>query len=251
MAEKIFCPQCGDSAEINQKYCEKCGANLSEVQALHAQKTNPNPPANSMNNQSNQQNFTPSNQGYGQTRKLFDSSNDSYVLKEKYWDFGSGPIYDNTGRQIGKMKRKLLSIRSKIELYEMDGTLSASINRKLIAIKPTYTLHDEYGNIIGKFEKTILSLIHPKFYLKDPHGNIIMTAQGKFMGFDFKIRAGSSTEDINLIAEIQKADRWRDVFFSGAWDFGDTYGIRIYSKDVDRRLLIGFVIAIDNVLHDK
>ncbi|UYP44379.1 hypothetical protein NEF87_000664 [Candidatus Lokiarchaeum ossiferum] len=247
MPQTIYCSQCGDPSPLGQRFCEKCGSrlptsdpmeNLQETQ-IHQGKT--------IYQQNSSQTPPPSNNSRG----LFDPNHMSYVLKEKYWDFGSGPIYDAAGRQIGSMKRKLLSIRSRIELYEANGQLAGAINRKLIAIKPTYTLHDEYDNNIGRFEKTLLSIIHPKFYLKDTSGNIVMTAQGEFMGFDFKIRRGTSTDDRDLIAEIRKADRWKDVFFSGAWDFGDTYGVRIHNPSVDRRLLIGFVIAIDNVLHDN
>lgn len=247
MPQTIYCSQCGDPSPMGQNFCEKCGSRLPTTDPME----NPQETAAPQNTQ----NFSPTSHQTPHmnytSRGLFDPNHMSYVLKEKYWDFGSGPIYDTAGRQIGSMKRKLLSIRSRIELYEANGQLAGAINRKLIAIKPTYTLHDEYDNIIGRFEKTLLSLIHPKFYLKDSNGNIVMTAQGKFMGFDFKIRKGSSIDDRDLIAEIHKADRWRDVFFSGGWDFGDTYGIKIHNPSVDRRLLLGFVIAIDNVLHDN
>jgi len=241
MPQTIYCSQCGDPSPLGQKFCEKCGSRLPTSDPTEISQAPPI--AQNRGDQTNLIN-TPSG-------GLFDSNHMSYVLKEKYWDFGSGPIYDVSGNQIGSMKRKLLSIRSRIEIFEANGQLACAINRKLIAIKPTYTLHDEYDNIIGRFEKTLLSLINPKFYLKDPSGNIIMTAQGKFMGFDFNIRRGSSTDDRNLVAEIHKADRWKDVFFTGGWDFGDTYGIQIHDPSVDRRLLLGFVIAIDNVLHDN
>ncbi len=241
MPQTIYCSQCGDSSPLGQKFCEKCGSRLPTS----------DPTEDSQPSHSPQNNVGQTNLMNPQSRGLFDPSHMSYVLKEKYWDFGSGPIYDVAGRQIGSMKRKLLSIRSRIEIYEANGQPACAINRKLIAIKPTYTLHDEHDNIIGKFEKTLLSLIHPKFYLKDPSGNIIMTAQGTFMGFDFNIRRGASTDDRDLIAEIHKADQWRDLFFSGGWDFADTYGVKIHDASADRRLLLGFVIAIDNVLHDN
>jgi uncharacterized protein YxjI len=234
MVKEIYCSQCGDPSPLGQKFCEKCGSRLPEEDPLMSQGSS------AISNQPTT--IIPMDGG-----ALFNPAISAYVLKEKYWDFGSGPIYDHTGQQIGKMKRKLLSIRSRIELFEMNGQLATSINRKLIAIKPTYTLHDNHENIIGRFQKTLLSIINPKFYLKDPDGNILLTAQGKFMGFDFNIYDNQGIS----VAEIHKADRWRDVFFSGGWDFGDTYGVKIHSPDIDRRLLLGFVIAIDNVLHDN
>ena len=67
------------------------------------------------------------------------------------------------------------------------------------------------------------------------------------MGWSFKITDMSG----NLIAEIEKADRWRDVFLGGLFDFKDTYALRILDNQTDRRILLGFVLSIDNVLHDK
>ena len=83
------------------------------------------------------------------------------------------------------------------------------------------------------------------------NGQILMTAIGKFMGFDFKIYRGDQENPQNLVAEIYKADRWRDFFFGGAWDYSDTYGVKIIDPKVDRRNVLGFVIAIDNVMHDE
>ena len=227
MTDTIHCPQCGSISKQDQKFCESCGAEIPKI----------------IPQVENKQNATP-NIG------LFDSSHMNYVLQEKYWDFGAGPIFDERGNQIGKMKRKLLSLRAKIELQEMNGHIAASIQRKIIAIKPSYDLMDENEVLIARFQKTLLSVFRPKFELKDPSGNIVFTAFGKFMGFDFEIYKGSDNARENLIAEIHKTDRWKDIFFGGIIDFKDTYAIRVHDKSVDRRLLLGFVITIDNVLHD-
>ena len=52
------------------------------------------------------------------------------------------------------------------------------------------------------------------------------------------------------IAEIEKADKWRDIFLGGVFDFSDTYALKIHDNETDRRILVGFVLSIDNVLHD-
>ena len=237
MSENIVCSQCGRPAQPGQKFCESCGSQLGIV---HKSSSNPSTLQNSEN--------SPSSNNFS---GLFDPRHRNYVIKEKFWDWGSGPIFDETGLQIGKMKRKLLTIREKIDIMEVDDRVVASIHRKLIAIRPTYILKDEHEQILGSFEKTLLSLLHPKFYLKDPLGRIVMTAEGKLLGFDFQIYRGKEIDPNNIVAEIHKADRWRDVFFSGGWDFSDTYGVKILQEDIDRRLVLGFVIAIDNVIHDN
>jgi len=45
--------------------------------------------------------------------------------------------------------------------------------------------------------------------------------------------------------------RWRDVFLGGIFDFADNYALRILDNETDRRILVGFVLSIDNVMHDS
>ncbi len=266
MVKTIYCPNCGDPSPVGQKFCEKCGTQLPTPNEITpTPEAYPNPPSQT-NPYSNPQPAYPqptfnqnsyAQNSYTQTPQpqaplsLFDPRNMSYVVKEKFWDWGSGPIYDAKGRQIGKMKRQVFSIRKKIEFREMNDRIVGAIHQKILAFKPTYTLVDEHDNQIARLEKKILTFLHPKFYLKDVSGRILMTAIGTFMGFDFKIYHGSVENQNNLVAEIHKADRWHDFFLGGAWDFKDTYGVRIINPNVDRRNVLGFVIAIDNVLHDQ
>ena len=45
---------------------------------------------------------------------------------------------------------------------------------------------------------------------------------------------------------------FRDLFLGGTiFDFRDTYAIRMLDREYDRRLILGFVVAIDNSVHDK
>ncbi|MCP4763320.1 MAG: zinc-ribbon domain-containing protein [archaeon] len=222
-----FCPKCGDPTEPNQKFCEKCGAKINELENTSTPVT------------TNYENRV----GSG---GLFDQSRELYVLKEKYWDWGSGDIQDEQGQPIGRMHRKIFSLRRKIELQELDGRVSATIEAKILAIKPTYTLKDENQQNIARLSKTFFSFFRPKMYLQDMMGTKIYIAQGRFMGFDFTITDMSG----NLVGEIQKADRWRDIFLGGLFDFKDTYALKILDPSADRRLLVAFVLAIDNILHD-
>lgn len=227
-----FCPKCGDPLEAGQKFCEKCGAKIAEYEQGGSEGVS-----------IGSQQAAAQSQAQG---GLFDPSRSAYVLKEKYWDWGSGPILDEQGNEIGKMQRKIFSIRQKIEFVELDGSISASIHKKIISIKPTYDLKDAEENQLARLKKTFWSFIRPKFYLENPQGEKIMIAQGKFMGFNFTV----TDPEGNLIGTIKKADRWKDVFLGGIFDMKDTYALKIEDPNVDRRLLLGFVIAIDNTLHD-
>ncbi|GAH49993.1 MAG: hypothetical protein CEE42_15895 [Promethearchaeota archaeon Loki_b31] len=68
------------------------------------------------------------------------------------------------------------------------------------------------------------------------------------MGFSFKVYDVTTG---NVVAEIEKADKWRDIFLGGMFDFKDTYALKILDNKTDRRILLGFVLSIDNVLHDR
>ena len=226
-----FCHKCGDPYDHGQRFCEKCGAKLDDSPVA------PPPQATRMV------------EAYYPPGSLFDPNRMYYVLKEKYWGLGSGDIMDERGQVIGQMSRKIFSMRAKIELLEMNGQLSASIHRKIFALRPTHDLKDHNDQLIGRISKTLLSLFRPKFYLKDANENVLFMAQGQFMGWDFNIYRGDSETD--LVAEVRKTDRWQDVFFGGIINFSDTYAVRIIDPSIDRRKVIGFVIAIDNVLHDN
>ncbi|TFG28530.1 MAG: zinc-ribbon domain-containing protein [Promethearchaeota archaeon] len=226
-----YCPNCGSELKNpNQKFCENCGASLQKGGKIESEVVIENV-------------IEPS-----KLSGLFDLNRNYYILKEKYWDWGSGDILDDKGQIIGKMKRKILSIRKKVELREVDGTVSATIHAKILSARQAQDLKDAEGNLIARIKKKILTLLKPKFFLEAPDGSVWYEAQGNFMGFSFKVKDLSSGK---IIAEIEKADRWRDYFLGGTFDFKDTYALRILDNETDRRILLGFVLSIDNVLHDQ
>ena len=179
---------------------------------------------------------------------LFDINRNYYVLKEKYWDWGSGDILDENNQKIGRMHRIIFSIRKRVELQEVDGTIAATIHAKLISARGAQDLKTPEGVLIARFKKKILSFFRPVFFLEAPDGTQWFRAQGKFMGFSFKVYDVTTG---NVVAEIEKADRWRDIFLAGLFDFKDTYALKILDNTTDRRVLLGFVLSIDNVLHDR
>jgi len=101
--------------------------------------------------------------------------------------------------------------------------------------------------MIARIKRKILTFFKHKFYLESPDGTRWYEAIGNFMGWSFKVYEVATNK---LIAEIEKADRWRDVFLGGMFDFADTYALKILDNETDRRILVGFVLSIDNVLHD-
>jgi len=230
----MYCNICG--AEIkdpDQKFCESCGNKL--------------PPKAISEQGSAQTTVTPTTTPQHRPGGLFDINRNYYILKEKYWDWGSGEILDENNQIIGRMKRVILSIRRRVELQEVDGTISATIHAKLVSARGAQDLKTPDGQLIARIKKKILSLFRPVFYLEAPDGTQWYRAQGELMEWSYKVYDISTGK---TVAEIEKADKWRDIFLDGILDFKDTYALKILDNETDRRILLGFVLSIDNILHD-
>jgi uncharacterized protein YxjI len=222
-----FCTNCGvELKKQNQRFCHECGFKLTSV----AEQTPASAPV------------------AAKPIGLFDISRIYYILKEKYWDWGSGDILDENNHVIGRMHRIILSIRKRVELQEVDGTLVATIHAKLISARGGQDLKTPDGELIARIKKKILSFFRPMFFLEAPDGTEWFRAQGKFMGFSFKVYDVTTG---NVVAEIEKADKWRGIFLGDTFDFKDTYVLKILDDKIDRRILLGFVLSIDNILHDR
>ncbi len=227
-----FCPNCGDEASIDQKFCEKCGTELKKAQEKGVESTPSSIP-------------TPTPQKKG---SLFDINRNFFLIKERMWDMGFGDIMDDEGKLIGRMNRIIFSIRRRVELQELDGTVVATIHSKIISARGAQDLKTPDGELIARIKKKILTFFRSKFFLEDNMGNRWYEAEGDFFGWSFKIYEVASRK---LVAEIEKADRWRDIFLGGLFDFADTYALKILDNETDRRILVGFVLSIDNVMHDS
>jgi len=227
-----FCPECGARVTEDQKYCEQCGAELIQVQST---------PRQAIPASQDSKSISPDK------KSLFDPSRNYYIIKEKMWDLGFGSIYDEKGEEIGRMNRIIFSIRRRVELQELDGTVVATIHSKLFSARSAQDLKDPSGRLIARIKRKILTFFRNVFFLEDPQGRRWYTAEGDFMGWSFKVYELPSRM---LVAEIEKSDRWRDIFLGGIFDFSDTYALKILEPNTDRRILVGFVLAIDNVLHD-
>ncbi|MFQ6123164.1 MAG: LURP-one-related family protein [Candidatus Heimdallarchaeota archaeon] len=237
-----FCSQCGNEILPDQRFCSQCGAtvHLADSAAMKI----PSPADAELRPEP----FAPTRAGAPRPSALFDPAREYYFLREKYWDWGSGPIYDRAGNEIGHMHRRILSIRKLIEFKEADNqTIAATINQKIVTIRPTYDIKDATDNLRGRVKKKLTSVFRPSLWLEDHRGKKILKAQGNFMGFHFTIQDQKG----NLVAEVEKADKWRDFFLNGIFDYGDSYGIHIKDPQVDRLLIVGLTIAIDNICHDQ
>ncbi len=170
-----------------------------------------------------------------------------YILKEKWWDWGSGDIFNQDGKAVGKMHRRVISMRALVEVSDIDGSQVFTINKKLVSMRPSYMIKDAKGHLLGRTNRKILTLFRPKLWLEDNEGQKLLEAKGNFLGKSFDVK----DMDGELKAKIGKSDFFKDLVLGGLFDFSDTYSIKVLDPNYDKRLLLGFVIAIDNSVHDK
>ncbi|MHA1712652.1 MAG: LURP-one-related family protein, partial [Candidatus Ranarchaeia archaeon] len=135
---------------------------------------------------------------------LLNPNNMYYVIQEKVWKLGGGDILNEKGQLLGRMHRVILSLRADIELEEPDGTKIAKIRRKIISLRPRYDILDMNDNLLGCTQQKLLAIFRPKIWMEDPQGREVYVAQGNFMRWDFDIKYRGTK-----VAEIRKADRWR------------------------------------------
>ncbi len=243
-----FCGNCGNPVDPGKmRFCPRCG---TPIEAEFTTTPPPVPPSYPTTTSSPPPTSTiPSPPAPMIPGGLFDPRRNGYVIHEKTWDWGGGDILDEQGQKIGYMDRKILSLRAEIKLTELDGTMAAKIHRKIVAIRPTYEIKNANDQLIGKIEKKLLS-IRPKLFVLDPSGNKLLEIRGNFMAWDFTIKDAQSGREVGT---VQKLDRWKDVFFGGGiFDRSDKFALKIYGDgDIDRRLVVGAVVAIDNMFHDE
>jgi uncharacterized protein YxjI len=226
----LYCENCGAKVTKEQRFCEKCGSELKR-ESPSKQISEP------------QIRTAPKKE-----EGLFDLNRNYYIIKEKMWDLGYGDILDEKGQLIGRMNRQIFSVRRRVELQEIDGTVGATIHSKIVSARGAQDLKTPDGQPIARIKRKILTFFRHVFFLEDPETRTRWyEAEGNFMGWSFKIYEIATKK---LVAEIEKADRWRDVFLGGLFDYSDTYALKILDNETDRRILLGFVLSIDNILFD-
>ena len=179
---------------------------------------------------------------------LSDVNRELYFLSEEYRDFGGGKIYDKEGRIIGKIDNKLFSADKRVEIQEIDKNPIAIIRRKVLSFHRTQEIIDSEGNPIAIIKRKKKALSQPKFYLSEPNGNTRFIASGNFKQKNYQIFNALNGKVVTKVCKTQQ--NLLDSLPTPS-PLKDTFTLEIIDFSEEKSIIIGLVLAIENILNSQ
>lgn len=146
-----------------------------------------------------------------------------FSIGEDFW------IQNERGENAYKVDGKVLRLRETFELQDASGTPLATIEAKLIAIRPTMMI-ERAGQVWATVKKALFTLLAQHFTIEVPGGGVF-EAQGDILNHEYDISSGGQP-----VAHISK--RW--------FTLRETYGIAI-APGQDEVLLLCAAVCIDEM----
>jgi uncharacterized protein YxjI len=151
-----------------------------------------------------------------------------YLIRERFFRLGEdSQITDEHGRPVLQVDGKVLSLRNRLVLRDPDGREVAEVQRKLVAMRPTYQISIA-GREAAEVRKRLFTPFGDRFTIDVP-GPEDLEMAGDLFDHEFTIRRGD-----RVVATISK--RW----FSAR----DTYAVDV-APDQDDLLILASVLALD------
>jgi len=204
----LFCVSCGKTILDGKKFCTNCGTKLDSPQKSSA-----------ISNQT------------GLVRTVFAGS--QYIIEQKIValrnTFG---IKNRNGDLLAYVKKQIVSFGPKFWFETPDGTKLGEVHGLMLTVRPTFEIYDAQGTILAIVQKKILKILGSEWWLEDTAGQEIARIKGNIVQHNFVIQSPTGTQ----IAKIHK--KWVTVRGS--------YGIDIFTRDVDPYIIIAYAIAMDN-----
>ena len=151
-----------------------------------------------------------------------------YLIRERFFRLGEdSDITDEQGQPVLHVDGKVLSLRDRLVLRDPAGREVAQVQRKLIALRPTYEI-SVGGQEVAEVRKRFFTPFGERFTIDIP-GPDDLEMRGDLLDHEFTIRRGGRT-----VATVSK--RWFSV--------RDTYAVDIAAGE-DDLLILASVLALD------
>jgi uncharacterized protein YxjI len=154
-----------------------------------------------------------------------------YVIRERFFSIGDDfDVLDEHGNKVFHVDGKVLSLRDKVVIEDLDGHELASVHRHLVALRPTYEIRIG-GETAAEIRKKLFTPFREKFTIDVP-GPDDLEMRGDLLDHEYTIERGGEE-----VAAVSK--RWLTI--------RDTYAVQIAAGQ-DPLLIIGSVLALDLAL---
>ena len=151
-----------------------------------------------------------------------------YTIRERFIHFGEdSDITDDQGRTVFRVDGKVFSLRGLLIVRDADGNEIARVQRKLMALRPTYEIAGG-GQELAEVRKKFFTPFHDEFTIDVP-GPDDLEMDGDFLSHEYVVRRGGQT-----VATVSK--RWISLT--------ETYGVEIDPGENDA-LILASVLALD------
>jgi uncharacterized protein YxjI len=151
-----------------------------------------------------------------------------YVIRERLFRLGEdSDITDEQGQPVFHVDGKVLTLRNTLIVRDLAGTEVAKVERRLIALRPTYRITRQ-GEEVAEVRKKLFSPFVDRFTIDIP-GPHDLQMTGSLFEHEYTI-----TRDDQVVATVSK--RWLSLT--------ETYGVETALGE-DDVLILASVLALD------
>ena len=151
-----------------------------------------------------------------------------YLIRERFFRMGEdSDITDEHGRPVLHVDGKVLSLRNRLVLRDPEGREVAQVQRKLVAMRPTYQI-SVAGQEAAEVRKRFFTPFGDRFTIDVP-GPDDLEMRGNLFDHEFTISRGGQT-----VATVSK----------GWFSMRDIYAVDVASGQ-DDLLILASVLALD------
>jgi len=151
-----------------------------------------------------------------------------YLIRERFFRLGEdSEITDDQGRPVLHVDGKVLSLRDRLVLRDPEGHEVAQVQRKLVALRPTYEIAVG-GQEVAEVRKHFFTPFGDRFTIDIPGPGDLEMA-GNLFDHEFTVRRGGQT-----VATVSK--RW--------FSLRDTYAVDVAPGE-DDLVILASVLALD------